>query len=164
MNEFTTDPMNNLADSSLAEFIVKCQENMLSNGLPCDEELMLDDVLHRYSADDDQLKKDEWYIGGVETLSTGETVLACTYGSWSTGQKFTYRNSDVGSITHEEIEDLKGRRELVKISKEAELKRSQDKAAKSLLLEYQGTKDGSPKMNMILGCSMVNTWDMLVKR
>ena len=138
MKKLTTDQVESNDASSIAELIAKCQESMLANGLPCEDELILDGDINRYSADENP-RPDEWYIGSIETIN-GKTILSCTYGSFSTDSRFTYRSSDVGTITREEINDLKGRREQIKAIKEVETKLKHDKIARSLLSEYEGTK------------------------
>jgi len=52
-------------------------------------------------------------------------------------------------MSREEIKQLKGSREQVKIAKTTETKLKHDRAAKEVSAAYQGTKTSSPKMNML---------------
>lgn len=44
MKSSTSKPPENNSDI-IANFIIKCQENMAANGLPCDKDLILDGVI-----------------------------------------------------------------------------------------------------------------------
>lgn len=65
-------------------------DDMAKNGLPCHHELSLDAQLHRYGKNGPSDSKDEWYWG-IQT----EQFTYCTYGSWSSEEKFTYRSGNI---------------------------------------------------------------------
>ena len=128
-----TNTTNPPISDNLTQFIVECQENMLSNGILCDEELILDDERHRFSGDSNQRKKDEWYVGGVEFTEEGEK-WSCTYGSWSTGQKNTfskiYTSDSVRST--DELEELKSYISSKKQKRQASVIRKKKKKLRAL--------------------------------
>jgi len=73
------------------DFNAACLLHMESNSLPYEGRIIPDGKYHRYSADANQHKQDEWYIAHEDILPmTGDRYFVCTYGSWSTGEKFTY--------------------------------------------------------------------------
>lgn len=148
MNEFTTNPMHKNI-SILAEFTAKCQEDMLNNGLACDEEFILDGERHRYSADADQRKKDEWYIGTIEAIPEGQLYI-CTYASWSTGQRFTFKMvfTEGERMNADEIEGIKLKQERAKAFREAKELQKKRRTLRELYNEYHGGKD-NPKMHLI---------------
>jgi hypothetical protein len=73
------------------DFYAACLLHMESNSLPYKEKIISDGRYHRYSSDDSKRKQDKWYIAHEDVLPmTGNRYFICTYGSWSTGEKFTY--------------------------------------------------------------------------
>lgn len=80
---------------SIQDLLILCKQDMAQNGLDPREELVLDGKVKRFSADDNPLKKDEWYIGTAEIGLRDFPIVICTYGSWSSGQKYTFNSFDV---------------------------------------------------------------------
>lgn len=79
--------------------------HMISNGLPFHGNLQLDGTIHRYCKDGSK-HKDEWYVG--EFVS--DKHFWCTYGSWSSPDKFKFRTwKDDGEISPEELNAYRNR-------------------------------------------------------
>jgi len=111
--------MNNIpqqARKSTIDVISECHNQMANNSLPfpSGENLILDNNMHRYSADN-KPEKDEWYWG-----ISDEDGTIVVYGSWSTGDKFTFNS---WSSEDTEDSDIRLRREY----KIKELKQKADK-------------------------------------
>ena len=71
---------------------------MTRNGLSLHNDIRLDGTIHRYGKNSLHDSKDEWYIG-----YESDNFIYCTYGSWSSGEKYTFRS---GNMTDEEREQF----------------------------------------------------------
>lgn len=68
--------------------------HMAANGLACDKEIIFDEKIHRYSSDNKKHQPDEWYVGFEWVSSRNNLCMVVVYGSWSTGDKFTFYSWD----------------------------------------------------------------------
>ncbi len=67
---------------------------MAEQELSCNDPLISDGMIHRYSADEKQNKRDEWYVGHEIISSQGNLHLVVIFGSWSNDSKHVYRSFD----------------------------------------------------------------------
>lgn len=114
--------MNN---QDIIDFNAACLLHMESNGLSCAQPIVPDGKYHRYSSDANQRKLDEWYIAHEDMMPmTGDRYFICTYGSWSTGEKFTYHACN-GKRTASEKREFSRVLELQRAKMEATLQETQ---------------------------------------
>ncbi len=107
--------------SKMVSFKESCKQYMADCGLPCNDELIADGKLRRYSADANQRKRDEWYVGYEGSTSRGNPYLTCIFGSWSEGTTFQYKSFEA---QHELGEQE--RNELRKIASQQRVKADDD--------------------------------------
>lgn len=89
MNVFNESHNNRATDFDLSS---ACIEHMRSNGLDFPGTIIADGKIQRFSADRNQNKRDEWYIAYQGISQLGKNFLICSYGSWSTGEKFVFKS------------------------------------------------------------------------
>ena len=115
-------------------------EHMRQNNFHIDEEIKLDTGgKHiRFSIDEKQREKDEWYISlsGISQKSYSYCIL--TYGSWSTKEKYTYKSwesknrESINKPSTVEILDIEKKLdEIIKKTEEEEKKRHDDASQKA---------------------------------
>jgi putative DNA primase/helicase len=69
-----------------------CLRHMSQNDIPFYGPLVCDGEIHRFSRDAKKNQLDEWYVAHSGLLSSGQSYLCCSYGSWSDGRKFEYKS------------------------------------------------------------------------
>lgn len=67
-------------------------QHMEQNNFAYRGNIVADGRVHRFSIDENQRKTDEWYIAHEGVSSRANPYLICSYGSWSSGEKFTFRS------------------------------------------------------------------------
>ena len=70
----------------------ECLQFMAERGLNFSGPIQADDKVHRFSADNNQHKPDEWYKASEGHSDKGNQYLICTAGSWSSGEHCTYQS------------------------------------------------------------------------
>jgi phage/plasmid primase-like uncharacterized protein len=85
---------------------------MEEKGFYLNENLIVDEAIHRFSKDGERSKKDEWYIAYEGVSSKGIHYLTCPFGSWKTDEKYIFRSWDNNNMLCEEE-----RREFLEVSK-----------------------------------------------
>jgi putative DNA primase/helicase len=70
----------------------KCLAHMTSNGIPFEGHIVADEEIHRFSIDEKQRNKDEWYVAWEGIGLSGHPYLRCSYASWSTNEKYTFNS------------------------------------------------------------------------
>ena len=114
----------------IAEYKENCRPFMAECGIPFYGDIITDGKIHRYSADENKNKKDEWYVGYEGVSSRGNDYLTIIFGSWSTGTKYEYRSFDKNtSINQGEIEELKEIARINRLRAEQDIKENYNKAA-----------------------------------
>ena len=86
------------------DLIVKALSFMAEQGLPCDDQLIFDSKIRRYSSDVKRNQKDEWYVSFQGFTSKNKPYLYVIFGSWSTGIKFEYNSLKDGAIAYDSLE------------------------------------------------------------
>ncbi len=84
-----------------------CQLFMAECGLPCNDFIKTDGIIHRYSTDAHKNKRDEWYVAYEDVSSFGNHYLICIFGSWSDGSKFAYKSFENAQFNQQEIDELR---------------------------------------------------------
>lgn len=69
-----------------------CLAHMQANELSPEGSIQATGEIHRYSIDSKKNQPDEWYIAFKGLSHKGNPYLCCIYGSWSTGETFTYKS------------------------------------------------------------------------
>ena len=97
---------------------------MAAHGIPFDGSLQADRQIHRFSADGDKKKRDEWLIGHAWVFR-GKDYLAVSYGSWShPDAKYRYeswKENEQPALSDGEKDELN--RRLKEIERQAEEER-----------------------------------------
>ncbi len=96
-------------------------DHMSQNGLGC-MEIRTDGKIHRYSSEGKNIKLDEWYIAHEGLSDRGNQYMICTYGSWSTGDKYTFKSWTDNEFHPEERKMLQERLERERRESENRLK------------------------------------------
>jgi putative DNA primase/helicase len=115
-------------------FEEECISHMKSNGLLLRGHLITDGEIHRFSSDSKQNQPDEWYRAFIGVGSKGNPYLTCVYGSWSTGDKFTYKsweNSPHSWFDEQEVQMLQQKIEKRQLEAKASEAEKHDKAAQT---------------------------------
>jgi putative DNA primase/helicase len=107
---------NNQSDAPRAELY----QHMNVNGIECKQPIHFDGKIHRFSRDDKQNQRDEWYVAYEGASCKGSHYQIVIYGSWSDGTTFIFKSWDDPSI----VFDSKEKEEL-----HNHLKRRQEEAA-----------------------------------
>lgn len=113
----------NLTEQDLKD---QCISHMTENGFILDEPIIADGKIHRFSKDEKRTKQDEWYISHYGSSVSGNPYLVCNYGSWSTGEKYTFK-----SWSKNINFNIQQRREFAEI-----LKKNQEDASAQIQKEY----------------------------
>lgn len=94
--------------------LVQLYAHMQSNGVGCNDDILLDDQIHRYACDTSP-DRSEWYIGSYFT----NNHVICTYGSFRKNEQWTFRSYQDGELSAKDIEEYKKRvEEQIKINEE----------------------------------------------
>lgn len=104
----------------------QCIASMADNGFVLNEPIIADGKIHRFSKDEKRTKQDEWYISHEGTSTSGNPYLVCNCGSWSTGEKYTFK-----SWSKNINFNIQQRREFAEI-----LKKNQEDASAQIQKEY----------------------------
>ncbi len=95
---------------NFSELQSECLNYMANNGIPFEGPLRVDGKIHRFSIDHKKTKPDEWYIASREISKNGTEWLICTFGSWSTEEKYTYNSWEKNeTLDLDELEMIKKR-------------------------------------------------------
>lgn len=98
---------------------------MLQNGLPCNKDITLNGVIHRYCKDGTS-KHDEWYTGQI----FGDKFY-CTYGSYTESTKYRYNSwGDNTVLSEEEKRSMEELQEKAQIEILEQHKKSAEEAKK----------------------------------
>ena len=132
----------------LQDLVEECKSHMVSKSLGIKkEEFITDGKIHRYSADENSWKKDEWYIAFEGTSSRNNPYLICIYGSWSDGLKHVYKSwTDSGGFQLN-LEERKEADAFFKHKQEEErreLQRAYDEAAEVASKLWKEASDRIP--------------------
>lgn len=97
------------------EHIQDCKEHMMRNGFDYRGEIKVNTngKFKRFSIDENKTKKDEFYMSLNGISSKGNTFFYCTYGSWKSGEKYTYKSwenskdrNSINKLSEEEIKAI----------------------------------------------------------
>lgn len=139
LNDSKTSDFNN------KDLEAECVQFMADNGLNISAQIITDGKIHRFSADENLRKPDEWYIAAAGTSVKGNEYFTCTGGSWSSGERCTYQSwKNNNSFSAEE------KKEFYEISKklreeiETHLKIQRDLAAKEATKVWEEAKESPP--------------------
>lgn len=102
------------------EIVSDLRRQMAADGIDCDQEILIDGKIHRFSRDRKQNQPDEWYFAVDWVSSKNAYYLLSVYGSWSDGSKFVFRSWDKNERFLNEKERLEIHEALQKRQKEAE--------------------------------------------
>lgn len=91
----------------LIDFEFQCKEHMGRNGMMCSQSLIIDSKIHRYSADNNKYKVDEWYVAHTGNYDGQKEYLMVIYGSWTTGARFTYTSYEENKLSTDDSGRLK---------------------------------------------------------
>jgi phage/plasmid primase-like uncharacterized protein len=125
-----------------SDFLSELENQMASNGLSPDQQIIADDKIHRYSSTDKKNNKAEWYFAHEGLSSKKNKYLICIYGSWRTSEKHKFKSWENGNNKF----DMAEKKELTEIYKkkhleaEQKLKEQHDKTA----LEAKKIYDNAP--------------------
>jgi putative DNA primase/helicase len=75
-----------ILNKSESEHCLECRNDMAQHGLTLDGDIVFDGKIHRYSADEKPLKKDEWYIASIDEEGNAHIY----YASYSTDERFQF--------------------------------------------------------------------------
>lgn len=110
----------------------ECVSFMAEVGLPLDGELIVDGKIHRYSADQNKNKRNEWYIAFDGYTSQNNYFLNCTFSSWKDGEKYQYSSfkKKDGIYNSIELKELKAICEKQTFETQNEISLLRDETAK----------------------------------
>jgi phage/plasmid primase-like uncharacterized protein len=132
MNEMTNEFDRQRSKPTLYELESSCRTHMVAHGLPFDRIIQADGQIHRFSADAQKQKRDEWYVG-QSWIFRGTTYLALSYSSWSNPDaKFRYeswKESDEVIFSREENEAIASYLKNIEKQAEKECKTRHEEAA-----------------------------------
>ena len=115
----------------------KLYEHMSANGINCNQPIQFDGQIHRFSRDQKQIQKDEWYLAYEDISSKGNTYQVVVYGSWSDDSKFIYKSwEEQGNYF-----DEKEREELDRY-----LQKRQDEAAQAVAEQREQAAERADKL------------------
>jgi putative DNA primase/helicase len=111
-------------------------ESMASCGLPCPDNLVSDGEIHRFNVHGDKPGSiNGWYI-----LFEDDGLSAGSYGSWKTGEKFTWCTKEERTLTEDERTKRRERIAKIKRARDAEQKRLQSKAREKAAWIWENSK------------------------
>ena len=109
----------------------ECISYMSEVDLPLDKDLIVDENIHRYSADENKHKLDEWYVAYEGVTGRGNEYLSVAFGSWSKGTTYHYNSFDnSASFGVSEIEKLRKEAQVRRLKVEQEVEARRDETAK----------------------------------
>ncbi len=111
------------------DLVEELHNHMTENGLPCEDQIITDGRIHRYSTDTQRNKRDEWYIAYEGTSLQDRLYLTVIYGSWSTGNQYIFKSYDKCNISDMERQHLQSEFEKKKKEAEQQIKDAQNNAA-----------------------------------
>ena len=90
MKQSLVCPIKKASNSN--NFHEECRLQMSDNGISFSGDIRADGMIHRFSADNNPAKKDEWYCAHEWKSTNDKLFLSVAYGSWSTGETFYYKS------------------------------------------------------------------------
>lgn len=126
--------MKQRSNMNFTDFRHQFKSFMAENGLPCDEEIIVDGKIHRYSSDANKYKLDEWYIAheGIANtcVDSNRPYLVATFGSWSQGITLEFKSWEYNKSSGEEIVNFIMSSGAKRQDAYSEISETRDKAAK----------------------------------
>src|ERR1700733_659355 len=123
----------------------ECLSHMASNGIPFSGPLIADGKIHRFSADEKKHKKDEWYLLCAGTSKKGNAYINGVFGSWSSGEKFSYRSWQEKDVFDEqELQELRGAVRKAREKAEKAIQERHEIAAQECLRTWESLQHNQP--------------------